>query len=392
LLPRSQYAWVALALALCACVVNPVDYSGTQFSCVEEVCPGDLVCVNDVCVEPGGQGDGGVSAFERELTVDNSASAGGLDNFPLLVRLDSSRIEYAVCEPDGRDLKFTDADGTALPREIERWDPSGVSIVWVNVGRIEATASGAVLTMRYGDGVPVADDPTAVWSEFAAVYHLADGSDSSPSDFDGTVSGAPPIEGPVGPALNFRGNGDYVDLGRDRPFLRAQTAATSSAWARLASGFVGPGVIFATSIDNGGLPTNSSRLQMLVLVDRTLNSSARSLDSGPSAEILGPVLSEGVWVHITHTVDFAADRMELFVDGLSVATETALGLEAASADSVSTQTVIGRGDRIDDIDQYDGDIDEVRLIHRVRSADEIAADYRGSADQLVGFGPAVVVP
>lgn len=61
-----------------------------------------------------------------------------------------------------------------------------------------------------------------------------------------------------------------------------------------------------------------------------------------------------------------------------------------SADSVSTRTIIGRGE-IADVDLFLGDIDEVRLAHRLRSDDFIAADYRSTSDQMVSFGAAVPV-
>lgn len=382
--------WVALA----GCQVS-VDYTGTRFACAEsDVCPDGFDCIAGFCEPEGSAGDAAPTAFERTLTVDNAAAQGPLSEFPLLIRLDATRIEYEVCQPDGSDVRFFDAGGAELPREIERWDPGGASVIWVRVPAIEASATGAELTMRYGDGVAGLEAPQQVWSDFAAVYHLVDGSDSSPSGFDGTVQAAVEIDGFIGPALRFTGVGEHVDLGADRPFLQAQAAATSSAWARLDPGWdarVEPGVIFASSIDNMGVETNSSRIQLLVRDDRTFEGDARSLDSGGTIAVQGPMIPADTWTHLAYTVDFANDRMELFIDGEAVASGAMLGLGPTSADSVSTKTIIGRGEGAG-IDLYIGDIDEVRLAHRLRSADFIAADYRSTSDQMVTFGPVTAIP
>ena len=83
--------------------------------------------------------------------------------------------------------------------------------------------------------------------------------------------------------------------------------------------------------------------------------------------------------------------MELYIDGALVGTGEALGLDPTSADSNSTQTIIGRGE-LPDVDLFRGDIDEVRLIHQLRSADFIAADFRSTTDQMVSFGDVTPIP
>jgi hypothetical protein len=382
--------FIACCAALSACTIS-VDYGGTRFSCaIDGQCPTGFECVADVCVPPGTGADASVLGFERELVIDHGAGASPLADFPLMIRLDATRIEYEVCHPEGRDVRFFAADGALLEREIERWDPAGTSVIWVKVPRIEPAASGAVVTMRYGDGIVTDDNPEALWGDFAAVYHLAGGDDSSPSGFDGNVVGAAAIDGFIGPALRFTGAGEHVDLGIDRPFLRAQTAATVTAWARLDPGWIASGVVFATSIDNLGAPTNASRLQVVVRDDRSVQGTARSMDSGSPIDVIGPMLAEDAWTHLAFTVDFTSDWMQLFADGALVATAEGLGLGPTRADSVSTQTIIGRGE-IPDVDLYVGDIDEVRLAHQLRSDNFIAADRRSTADEMVTFGAVTTI-
>jgi len=51
-----------------------------------------------------------------ELTFDNSAQSGALSNFPVLVTLDPSRIDYARTKAGGADLRFVEA----VVRDIAR--------------------------------------------------------------------------------------------------------------------------------------------------------------------------------------------------------------------------------------------------------------------------------
>lgn len=59
--------------------------------------------------------------YRKKITFDNSAQAENLVNFPVLVKLNSSRIDYSKTQDAGQDIRFTDSDGTTLlPYEIEK--------------------------------------------------------------------------------------------------------------------------------------------------------------------------------------------------------------------------------------------------------------------------------
>ncbi len=76
-----------------------------------------------------------------EITVSGYTGS-ALENFPVLVRISPTRISgfsYADCAADGRDIAFVDADGHALDREIDTWDPNGESLVWVRIPALGRT-------------------------------------------------------------------------------------------------------------------------------------------------------------------------------------------------------------------------------------------------------------
>jgi hypothetical protein len=67
----------------------------------------------------------------QQLTFNNAASTQNLVDFPVLIALDNTRIDYSLTQNQGQDLRFFDADGTPLAYEIESWNESGTSYVWV---------------------------------------------------------------------------------------------------------------------------------------------------------------------------------------------------------------------------------------------------------------------
>ena len=85
---------------------------------------------------------------------------------------------YADAAADGADLCVTDAGGTQLPVEIENWNPSGKSIVWV---KVPSFSKDSVLTFLWGaDAAGLTPLRDHLWGNDARlVMHLADGKDSS---------------------------------------------------------------------------------------------------------------------------------------------------------------------------------------------------------------------
>ena len=116
--------------------------------------------------------------FERSFTITFPGYSGTetLTDFPALVRLSAEKndFRYSKCQ-DGESLRFADADGNLIPHEIDTWDASGESLVWVNVPSLNATT---IITAYYGwkgEGYPPVNTPTDVWSNgFVGVWHLGE--------------------------------------------------------------------------------------------------------------------------------------------------------------------------------------------------------------------------
>ncbi len=110
------------------------------------------------------------------LTFNNSGQTENLVNFPVLVKLDSSRIDYAKTQNAGQDLRFVDADGTTvLDHEIEEWNESGTSYVWVEVPQIDGSSNTDYIILYYGNaGAADGQDVTGTWDNYIGVWHLHD--------------------------------------------------------------------------------------------------------------------------------------------------------------------------------------------------------------------------
>src|SRR3990172_6933031 len=73
-------------------------------------------------------------SHRRKLAFDNTGQGENLMGFQVLVVLNGGRIDYNKTRNDGFDLRFVDAnDTTLLDHEIEKWDESGNSYVWVRI-------------------------------------------------------------------------------------------------------------------------------------------------------------------------------------------------------------------------------------------------------------------
>ena len=124
-------------------------------------------------------------AKKSDITVSGYAGSTTLANFPVLVRLAANSpdgFDYAECAADGSDLRFADANGDLIPHEIDTWNASGESLVWVQVPTLSGTAT--TFTMYYGtddvSALPAVTE-SAVWTgaNFNAVWHFSGSSKES---------------------------------------------------------------------------------------------------------------------------------------------------------------------------------------------------------------------
>jgi len=103
--------------------------------------------------------------------------------FPLLVRVSAgspSGFQYSQALPKGADVRFCDIEtGEVLPHEIDTWNASGTSFIWVKVPEL---TSATKLLMCWGklSGADLAQvDSTEVWTDYVGVWHFKEAVSSS---------------------------------------------------------------------------------------------------------------------------------------------------------------------------------------------------------------------
>lgn len=98
-----------------------------------------------------------------------------LTDFPMLIRLREGApqgFSYETVAPDRSDVRFIDENGTVLAYEVDQWDPTGESLLWVKVPKY---ANGAKIAMCWGPiaGKEVPEQPsTGVWGDYIGVWHM----------------------------------------------------------------------------------------------------------------------------------------------------------------------------------------------------------------------------
>jgi hypothetical protein len=326
----------------------------------------------------------------RKIYFDN-LDQGTLAEFPVLVGLDPGRIDYTQAQDQGQDLRFIDADGrTVLRHEIEKWEKSGTSIVWVKVPEIFGRSNMDYIWMYYGNPSAVDEqDPAGVWAaDYEAVYHLHDDcNDSSVPSIHGTNQGSDDKECLLADCQDFEDSqNDYIDLGTDRHILMNTAGCTLSAVVKPES-IDAEDYIVSVSVNAGG-STSESRAA-LGLVDGNdviIGGRASDTEEYRYGETTGDIILAGNWYHLAGVIDYTGDQLAVYANGRFIGSVTAGFSQGATSDTTVTNAAIGAQDDGGG-DFFDGDIDEVRVARTARSADWIAAQHLSMTNAFLLFEP-----
>lgn len=149
-----------------------------------------------------------VSNWAKRRSIEIIGLGSAINNFTVLLKLDSSRITYSSCQSQGQDLRFYDSSGNLLSHEIESWNSAGTSYVWVKVPSIPASPARARIWMYYGNNSAAdGQDRANVWeSNYKGVWHLnGNAQDATVNVKDGTATGVSYVAGATGQALSLNG-------------------------------------------------------------------------------------------------------------------------------------------------------------------------------------------
>jgi hypothetical protein len=335
----------------------------------------------------GPTGDWWDDAFKRRVRITFKNDGGeALTDFPVMVKLDATRIDYGTASKTGADLRFVDADGkTLLAHEIDRWSPADSSFVWVRVPTIDAGSGTDHMWLYYGN--PAATDTQAakdVWTGFVGVYHLSPNAADPTAVVDST--GAFPgkwfdqigntLAGVIGDAVDLDGS-QFVTTDDINDFsVEPGQARTVEVW-------LNPKVSQEQSVVD-----QEGQCKGWILGTGADGSYAGHLITDPDPNDCGPyneylVTKPGVigaWHYVTLVMDRPAFEMRLLVDG--VRADARMLDNSGDADG---NGVFQIGADWEGSHGFNGFIDEVRVSSSARSDGWIAAQHRSMTDGFLRF-------
>lgn len=341
----------------------------------------------------GGSGTGGESGADggdhglpgpgwmqrRRLTLPEDVLGLGLENVPLLVRIEPSRISYELTNEFTPDVRFYDgALESVIPHEVERWAVESESLFWIRPAVIDDTEAGSSIWMYYGKtGLGEPEAPEDVWSEsYAAVWHM------TPDD----AGTAPDSSGQGNTGVLAGGGADFGTSSLSGSALSISASASSLDVPHHAS--LSPGQSF--TIEGWVAPDGVDDLARFLVRKRdayAIESVAEGegtprgvvwfQDSGERGVTSGAPLEGGDWTHLALVYDGASSTFALYRDAALEEMRAPPSDPAASSD---TDLQIG-------LESY-GLVDEVRISTVARSPAWLEVQRRAMLDELFEFGAA----
>ena len=160
-------------------------------------------------------------AKSATLSATGYSGTETLTGFPALVKLSASNdaygFSYSDCVNGKDDLWFEDADGNVIPHEVDTWNASGDSYVWVRIPNLDSSSE---IVMHWG-ATPTAEQMTTenVWTGYVGVWHMNEtGTNAEPDKTANGLEAAPIDNSNVSTSLNTAEGA--VGAGRGRPGVR----------------------------------------------------------------------------------------------------------------------------------------------------------------------------
>ena len=326
------------------------------------------------------------AAKEAILKATGYSGSTTLTDFQALVKLsnnDAYGFSYDDCAAsDGSDLWFEDANGNLIPHEVDKWNTSGDSYVWV---KIPSLTRDTQIVMHWGATRTQAQTctPSDTWSGYVGVWHMnATGQTAEPDSTGHGLNAAPLNTSSSGVSFNAnagivgsgRANSDatdgrYFSVGSDsNPYYSTITTKANfsvSGWWKLSSIPSGNGYQrLICGMSSGSLHSWD------VWRENGSNIGVRSGDGSNNSSSTGygvAIAAGDTWHYLT--VVWEGNKARVYKNGSRINEQT-LRSNTHPNNVFTIGGRVGTGTR-----SFVGTFDEVRMYDGVLSADRVAADY-----------------
>ena len=349
----------------------------------------DLQGLDDPEPEPVEYGPLATNAFSKSMSIrfDLLAYGVALTNFPVLVKLSTAIDGFSYSDfkkANGGDLRFADPDGNLIPHEIDTWNESGVSTVWVKIPRL---TRNTIISAHYGcPGSVPAVNTKDVWDDdYAGVWHLGESAlpmtESSGASVGFTQSNGSGIgfasSGIVGGAVDFGAPGNSrVLIAPDHDAFDGFDSCTFEFWTfptnRPTSGDKNTGILSKRT----GYGSNAS-YHIYDTGSATIVYVSSNSTTHPQVAGIGTV-APNVWTH--QAITFDRGSVKDYANGAAVSSGSCAvkKINAGTADLYLGG--FGSSNSGMDARNFPGRIDEVRISKTARSAAWVKATHDTIAD------------
>ena len=328
-------------------------------------------------------------AKEATLVLAGYTGTTTLTNFQALVKLNEGRFGFSYDDyaaKDGSDLWFTDSSGNVIPHELDTWNASGDSFVWVRVPEVSGTDTKIV--MHWGVAKTAAQTATEnVWKNyndgkggFAGVWHmkvnLGNETDAAGNGLTATRGGNKTSQmtttsGVVGlcrvnQTESFgSSNGNGLDVSGYGDYITDVSRFTLSGWFRAT--VVRPGDNWTQMFSSEKWRARGGQKgQFNIVVSITVNG-IEIASPAPSA-LPGSEGFVDTWCYLVLVFDGTSCR--LYANGKSLGSWTDKTAVSEFAEFFRIGNVWNNTNR-----GWQGKYDEVRLYDGAQSEDRVKADY-----------------
>jgi len=322
----------------------------------------------------------------RNITIDHNDIDSDLTDFPLMVKLNSSRIDYSKTKDDGSDIRFADAPcysgGSALEYGIEKWNESGDSFIWVKVPSV-SSSTDTIISVYYDNPTASSNENmTAVWDDNTVGVFLFNETTGNVNDYS-----ASPLTN-TGQSITGQGILSKVDGGVDATtqsdYIKYSSASkiefgsgssfTVCAWFKttdVPSGYQNYLIYKRISGGTGWYLAVSDSGTGIVTLKQYRSGGNDKVDSSTAG------FNNGEWWYVCAGRDGSTLRM--FVNGAENATTSSVSTGAITGANLE---LVGLSDVSSSIMGYQ---DTTIISNTWRGADWIKADYESQRDDLLTF-------
>lgn len=318
------------------------------------------------------------------ITIDNEDQATAHTNMPVLVRLDSSKIDYSDILSGGADIRFTLADHTTtLSYDIESWNASGESFVWVKIPTVAASADMVIYMYYNNSSASDNQSPANTWSAFTGVWNMDKtganyydatnlGKNAAP---EGTVAD---VTGPAGNAIYVNGS-STINTGTNLATLLG-VSTTMSFWIKTTQ--VGTNQ-FYTSPAITGVREDSSFNEIYFGYLTNTGTVGITSKNGQKAESTFTV-NDGTWRHVTMNRNSANGAVRFYINGVFNDNATSGSGTITTNFSRFGALSFPAGAPV----YLNGSMDSIRIQSGVQTDARIRAEYKFSMESHVSYGSA----